>query len=383
MTRASFFTTSREDGGAEVYLRTVAAAAAARGIDVSCALPAVPATRGLCADLTAAGVTVVPANLGVGHHGRWGALRSIAADVVGTMRVLRRTSAQRVLISLPTPESSPGIMLGCALARRPTCVVFHLANPDLAISPARRRIYAAGRSRRTRWIAVSHDNRRTIAAAFGVPEREIDVIDNGVGAAASVPAEAARRKLRDDLGLAADAKIALTVGRLTPQKGHSTIVAALDRLAAEAPDLHFAWAGSGPLADEMEAAVGAAGHARRVHLLGHRDDVDELLAGSDLLLFPSRAEGRGFALLEAMAAGLPVVTSDIGVLTEVVEDGVTGTTFRVDDPSDLADRLLAALRQPRALAAMAGAARELVRVKYSERDMLDKTVSALLGDEAQ
>jgi glycosyltransferase involved in cell wall biosynthesis len=198
-----------------------------------------------------------------------------------------------------------------------------------------------------------------------------------------VAVDAARRELREELGIHRESRIAVSVGRLSPQKGHSTILDALGRLAHDRPDLHFVWAGAGPLADELLGAVIAAGHADRVHLLGHRDDVPTLLAASDVLLFPSRAEGRSFALLEAMAAGLPVVTSDIGVLTEMVRDGETGTTFRVDDGDDLAVQLLAALDDPQHLATMAAMAQELVRTRYSQEHMLERTLSALLGRPAR
>ena len=127
-----------------------------------------------------------------------------------------------------------------------------------------------------------------------------------------------RRAARAELGLADDDVLILALGRLAHQKAHDDLIDAFALVAAQHPTARLAIAGSGPLNGELTARIERAGLGRLVQLLGRRSDVDSLLAGADLLANPSRWEGLPNAVLEAMAAGVPVVATTVGDTATIV-----------------------------------------------------------------
>jgi glycosyltransferase involved in cell wall biosynthesis len=130
----------------------------------------------------------------------------------------------------------------------------------------------------------------------------------------------------------------ISVGRLAPPKDWSTLLAAL---AALDPDAfaEVVIVGEGRERGRLEAELAARSLDRRARLLGERDDVPELLSGADVFVLASRSEGLPLSVIEAMAAGLPVVASDVGGLRELVRDGETGVLVPPGDPAALADAL--------------------------------------------
>ena len=150
----------------------------------------------------------------------------------------------------------------------------------------------------------------------------------------------------------------VSIGRLAFPKDFVTLLAALARVDA---DYRVSLVGDGPDADEVAAAVEASGLSDRVELLGAQGAVMELLTRSDVFVLSSRSEGFPVSILEAMAAGLPVVATDVGGIAEAVVDGETGILVPAADPQGLADaleRLLADVEVQRRLGA-AGRARAL------------------------
>jgi glycosyltransferase involved in cell wall biosynthesis len=127
------------------------------------------------------------------------------------------------------------------------------------------------------------------------------------------------RETRQALGIPADAFIVLHVGRLDSAKDHRTLLAAMSAVLQRNPQVHLVLAGRG-----TEKLRGDGGHPLaahpRFHPLGNRDDVPDLLAASDLFVFPSVTEGQPNSLLEAMVSGLPVVTTDIPTIRAAVPD---------------------------------------------------------------
>ena len=171
-------------------------------------------------------------------------------------------------------------------------------------------------------------------------------------------------------------RVALTVGRLDPQKGYDDLLAVVPEVLTEDPDVVFAWVGDGSMRAELESSISRDGLADRVFLLGHRTDVPALLAGADLFVLPSRFEGLPFALLEAMARGVPVLTSDAGGSSEVVRPGADGLIYPEGNRSELSDRLRWALHHPEEMTAMGHSARSRA-TEFSEDHMLSETLSAL------
>jgi glycosyltransferase involved in cell wall biosynthesis len=378
--RLAIVAPSRERGGAEEYLATVARAAVPAGWEVHAGLPRVPGTVGLRRELSQAGVTVRGLAIGDSHPpGKLGATRRIATDFLRTAAYLARVRPAVALVILPNPESAPGALLATTTLRIPALVVFQLVPPDLTVSDLRRRLYALAR-RRQRWVAVSDDNRRIVARAFGFDDERLIRIYNGVALADPPSAEEkeeARAALGAELGLSPHARLLLTVGRLSRQKGHDHILDALPAIRARTPDVVFLWAGSGELEGELRRRITEIGARDRIRLLGRRPDVRRLLAAADLFVFSSRYEGFGFALVEAMAARLPIVASDQSATPEIIGDGDHGLLFRLGDQEQLAERIAWALAHPREMSAMAERAATRVAERYREDEMLERTLQEL------
>src|SRR5262249_8971816 len=152
--------------------------------------------------------------------------------------------------------------------------------------------------------------------------RKIVVIKNGV---AGVDAAADDRpELRRELGLASDAKLIGIVARLQEVKGHRFFIDAAARVLRREVDARFVLVGDGPLRTDIENQAADPGITGHVHLLGDRTDVSRLVAAFDLLVLASLHEGLPNAVMEAMAAGVPVVSTAVGGAKELISDGETG-----------------------------------------------------------
>jgi glycosyltransferase involved in cell wall biosynthesis len=188
-------------------------------------------------------------------------------------------------------------------------------------------------------VAVADDLADYLSTGLGVRRNAITVIPNGIPVPDQVQATdaIARVRARQALGLPCDAPVVVAVGNLYRVKDHATLV----RAVAQIPDAHVAIAGRGEEEQPLRALARELGSESRLHLLGLRNDVHNVLAAGDLLVQPSRSEGLPLALLEAMAAGKAVIASRVGGMPEVVKDGQTGRLF----PAGQADALTRILEE--------------------------------------
>ncbi|MBN1558195.1 MAG: glycosyltransferase, partial [Lentisphaerae bacterium] len=218
--------------------------------------------------------------------------------------------------------------------------------------------------------AVSEATRRFSIETQGMRAEKVRTIYAGIDmdAVPPRPSGEARRTLRRRLGLPESGRILITVARLHPQKGHGTLIAAARGVCAEFPDVRFVWVGDGPERARLEAAVHAAGLDSAVILLGVRMDIWDLLAAADVFVLPSFWEGLPNAVLEAMAAGLPVAASRVDGCAEAVEDGVTGILVEPGDPVALGEAVRHILRDARLADAMSQAGRERVHRMFALRE---------------
>ncbi|MGH8075721.1 MAG: glycosyltransferase [Lysobacter sp.] len=184
-------------------------------------------------------------------------------------------------------------------------------------------------------------NARACAAAAaehaGIAVDRFDVVSNGV----TIPPPVAsylRDVLRAGIACPPERLFGFFVGRLVPEKNLACLIRALARLPAHQRPW-IAIAGDGPLRSEIQAMVIAANLGADVRFLGERTDARALMQASDFLVLPSVQEGMSNALLEAMAAGCPVVASAVGGNRELVEDGVSGLLFPNDDDLALSECL--------------------------------------------
>jgi glycosyltransferase involved in cell wall biosynthesis len=159
------------------------------------------------------------------------------------------------------------------------------------------------------------------------------------------------------------------VGNLYPVKGHAHLLRAMPAVVAGRPDAHLVVLGRGALHDPLLAEAATLGLSDRVHLLGHREDVARWVAAIDVFVLPSLSEGLPLSLLEAMAAGRPVVVTAVGGVPEVVQDAVTGFVVPPASPGALASRILALLRDTALSAVMGAAGQTRVRERFSVERM--------------
>lgn len=357
-------------GGTEQHLVRVLPTLARDGL-----VPAVyTLTRraSLAPRLRAAGVEVIAPPVAPGLE----RLPPVARDwlglplaTVGLWRLIRRRRPDVVHLFLPAAYLVGG---ACALLAGHRAVI--MSRRNLNRYQRKHPVLAWLERRLHRRVAAALGNSRAVVAelaAEGVPRGRLGLIYNGVDLdafAALPPREAVRAALGVDRGTL----VVTTPANLLPYKGHADVLAALARIASELPR---DWVlicpgrddGAGPA---LRTAARRLGLADRVRWLGLRDDVPALLGASDLGVLVSHEEGFSNGVLEGMAAGLPMIVSDVGGNAEAVEHGVSGWVVPPRDPAALAAALLALARDP-ALRQRLG---EAARARVAERFGLETCV---------
>ena len=151
-----------------------------------------------------------------------------------------------------------------------------------------------------------------------------------------------------------------TVGRLNPVKDQAALIAAFARVHAAKPQARLVIVGDGPLRDALQARIDVAGLQAVAQLVGDRDDVPRWLTGMQVFALPSRSEGYSIALLEACAAGLPIVATDVGGNREIVREGINGALIAPGDVEALVHALHARVADPELAQQQGQAGREWV-----------------------
>jgi len=202
-----------------------------------------------------------------------------------------------------------------------------------------------------------------------VPSRKIAVVPNGLDCD-RVPPRPPRATLRK----------VVVVANLRPEKGHDVLIDAAVDVLRRFPDARFEIVGGGPDLAPLLARAEARRVLHAFTFLGQRDDVAARLAAADIFVLPSRSEAFPNAVLEAMAAGLPIVASRVGGLCELIEEGTTGLLVPPGDPQPLADRMCRLIADPPHAARMGSAARTAVHARYSFERMVESFESIYLTE---
>lgn len=224
-------------------------------------------------------------------------------------------------------------------------------------------------------VLVNGDTaRRELIDRFATPDEKIIEIGAGIDtirfAGADPDEELSRR-----LGLSGRRVVGI-VGKLSPVKNHRLFLDAAAAIAAVRDDVEFLIVGDGSLRAELEDRAAAPGLEGRVHFVGAREDVPSILKLLDVFVLSSRSEGMPNAVMEAMAAGLPVVATGVGGVPEIVDDGVTGILVADGDVRRLTDSVLGLLSDPARAELMGSAGGELARERYDVRAAVRRVESA-------
>ncbi|MFQ5756696.1 MAG: TIGR03088 family PEP-CTERM/XrtA system glycosyltransferase [Acidiferrobacterales bacterium] len=220
-----------------------------------------------------------------------------------------------------------------------------------------------------RYVPMSHDLAAWLRDTVGIAERKIAHIYNGVDTHRFCPASERRTRLPVSGFCNSDSIVIGNVGRLAHVKDPLTLVHAFLRLLEQLPDgrktLRLVLVGDGPLQPEIERLLEDANATEIAWLAGPRDDVARLLRGFDVFVLPSLGEGISNTLLEAMATGLPTVSTRVGGTPEIVVDGVTGMMVPAGDPAAMAQAMIAYVHDPALRWCHGRAARERIEREFS------------------
>lgn len=246
-------------------------------------------------------------------------------------------------------------------------------------SPAKTEVYRTierGLARRTHRLLTVTDRVRDELIALGVGRADqYTTVPLGFDLAPLVQAERRRGELRAELGLGAAPLVGI-VARLVPIKAHEVFLAAAARIHAAQPAARFLVVGDGERRQALEQQVDVLGLRPVTHFLGWRADLDRLYADLDVVVLTSRNEGSPVALIEAMAAGVPVVSTAVGGVADVVADGTSGLLAAMDDDEAVARHVLTLLDDRDRAAAMGRNGRARVVATYSA-DRLVADIEAL------
>jgi glycosyltransferase involved in cell wall biosynthesis len=207
-------------------------------------------------------------------------------------------------------------------------------------------------------VACAEFVRQSFLDCHGPAAARLRTIANGIPDRPSAAARDEQRpELAQELGLPEDAVWLATLGRLAEQKAYDLLLEALARLPPETPDWRLVLLGDGPLRARLEAQATALGLAGKVKFAGFREDAASLLPAFDGVVFSSHFEGLPIALLEAMAAGKPVVATAVGGIPAALEDRSEALLLPPRDPQRLSAELGRLLADPELRRRLGAAAR--------------------------
>lgn len=205
----------------------------------------------------------------------------------------------------------------------------------------------------------------------GLPSSRVEVIYNGVDLAASAGSSAdARQRIRAEFGYGEHDFVAVQVARLHELKDHQTALKTIDAVRREVPHVRLLLAGEGEQRQAIEDSVRRMGLQQHVTLAGTRSDVADLLAAADAFLMTSISEGIPLTVIEAMAAGKPVVSTAVGGIPEMIVHGQSGFLAASGDAKALAESLMALQKNPVLAAEMADLASREAEARFSLDAML-------------
>jgi glycosyltransferase involved in cell wall biosynthesis len=304
----------------------------------------------------------------------------VSVDPSRLYKIRRFVQAKQIAV-LHAHNIGPLIYAGVAtriipMRRRPQ-VVYSDHNQLFSMTPSR--------ARRARWylkladqiVAVSENLQRTLTEDLQAPAGRVRVLYNGVDSLKFAHVD--RYKVRRELGIADDEFVVGSAVVLSQHKGMSYLLDAIPAVLAQAPTTRFVIAGDGPIRASLEEKARVLGFGDRLIFIGHRTDIPDVVSAFDAYVLPSLTEGLPLSLLEALAAGNPIVCTRVGGNPEIVEDGVNGYLVPPGDSAALTDAILRLGADPEFRAVV----RERNMKKFSERFTLRSMVDGhtrLFGD---
>ena len=237
--------------------------------------------------------------------------------------------------------------------------------------PRRRRILANRLllERRDRVVSVGNAVRQALVNNEGLAPERIQVIYNGIDLSVFENGTGLRDRVREELQISSESLVLIQVARLDYLRDHATALRSMGQITRHRPDARLLLVGEGPEQAKIEHLIIQHGLEAHVRLLGLRRDVRRLLAAADICLLTSISEGIPLTVIEAMAAGLPVVATRVGGMGEVVEEGITGLLVPPGDAEGLAGNVLRLAGNPVMRTQLGQRGRTRAREVFSESQM--------------
>jgi glycosyltransferase involved in cell wall biosynthesis len=299
-------------------------------------------------------------------------LRSFAAMIAALHREIRVLAPQGIHAN----TVRAGIAATIATIGTRTPVLWHVQDdlPRHPISSVIRML--AFFSRRTQIAGVSRATTDRFCGALPFGARA-EVLYNGIDLSGFTLHSACEPWLKRELGLRDEDFLCCSIGQINPRKGFDSLIATMKRIANDVPQIHLAIIGA-PLfnrdvkyRDALVAQVARLGLADRVHFIGPRTDIADILRATDLLIHNANEEPFGLVLVEAMASGTPVLATRVGGIPEIVKHDRTGTLVPAKDEVALAATLRALVADPDRLAGYIQSAHEFVHARFSLENFRD------------
>jgi glycosyltransferase involved in cell wall biosynthesis len=353
-------------GGAELHLLTLCRGLRRHAVELAVAFgrESIGDSRSLREDFEKAGIRTIKA----------GAERRYDPSFpVKIVRVLRAERPDIVHSHLPRADLTTGIA-GRLTGSPPWIVSVHGLHDDRATwsgrpwMPLVRRLWAGA----DRIIAISEAVKSWLVREQAIPAARVNVVHYGIDVSRFA---SATHDLRQAWGFT-DESLVGSIGRLEPRKGHDHLIRAIDRVRRRVPRAALVIAGHDPggYRSTLERLIGSLGLGQAVRLVGFQSDIPAFLAAVDVFAFASDSEGFGQVIVEAMAAGKPVVASHMPPFSEIVLDGDSGILVTPGDPEELAEAIIRLLRNRNEARQMGQHGRRRAEDLFSADTMSGRTV---------
>jgi glycosyltransferase involved in cell wall biosynthesis len=360
-------------GGDAAQMLELAAGMQARGKSVKIVVPDIPTTQLFADQCRERGVEVERSGL---IRADPVAPRQVPADLIA---LFRNNPAE--LLHLHTGDvclsrTVPRAMGELNIPPRKVVVTVHSAFDTLVPGDDRAEAWAQAAGARIRCIVSPSRHSLQTQLKYGVSAACLKHIPNGVDLARYQSGDASR--IRRELGIGSAEPLIVFTSRLDPQKRPQDGLAAFVRIAEEYPNCHFAFVGAGSLESELNERAEAFGLISRVHQPGHRTDIADWLAAATVWILPTEAENFSLAVLEALAAGCPIVSTLCRGNDEVLVAEQNALIHDVGDVDGIATALRRLLSEPNLCKRLSANARQTSR-RYGVGKMVDRYAAVYEG----
>lgn len=224
-------------------------------------------------------------------------------------------------------------------------------------------------------VAISEAVQKHLHDDFQIADERISLIPSGIDMRMYTPVDyAIKRRMRLKYDLGAEPVVGI-IARLSEVKGQDILIKAMKTVHEQIPDAKLIIAGEGKTEPLLRKMVKEFQLERNVLFYPLTNKAVEILPLLDIFVMPSRQEGLGISIMEAQAAGVPVIASRVGGIPSLIEEGRTGFLVEPEDPISLGQTILRVLRDPDRLARVANAGREFIRTDHSADLMVEKTLT--------